>query len=616
MNYWEITDAFAQVANELKEDMAVAVSYLVGENLDARMQAHNVNVDSRDFAPMVALMGVEGETREERNADIIKKIELLSAAFTNPDHTQRYPYLNMMYDFVDSFDPTTVDMHSTKDVKRLLQCYLLSQTVSMKRDENPEYFAEKYSTEKQLALWDANDQYLTTVGSELKAHLVKLGINIDIKLTLPQPVSLQARPTHRCVQAYKKAQLENIKNDVPTSDVVEVPIVGRLVNFLGKNVSDVTKYSATSTAAATQYTTLMVETNLLLSTGENMKGLSAAHLDYLNAVYVDGKPIRDFIKEQIPKHEGTLGEVCAKVIVTAMLNGNPRVDVVNTYQDKNGDVRYEAKNLRAPITPELEQQYMKSFSWIRRTLFNWGPFRIPPLEEKMALLANDPDIKTRHTMICNDLKSKVDPAIAEQREKDIREKREQERREKVRALKDEETKRLDESVDQWDKESVIGMLGQQVKGSYKQIMDALTTKYEKRYPTASVPLAKQVLYTQLYMERKENGGQMGPFEESLMGQTKEETEANIQREVEKRAKDPALKSVFLARTGIKVESSSELIPTTSLMQEVIAYGGCQRLTLEYMAKLEQIKGKNVQIDAAQTEKTVQKDENVKISVIS
>jgi hypothetical protein len=35
-----------------------------------------------------------------------------------------------------------------------------------------------------------------------------------------------------------------------------------------------------------------------------------------------------------------------------------------------------------------------------------------------------------------------------------------------------------------------------------------------------------------------------------------------------------------------------------------------------MAKLEQIKGKNVQIDAAQTEKTVQKDENVKISVIS
>ena len=119
----------------------------------------------------------------------------------------------------------------------------------------------------------------------------------------------------------------------------------------------------------------------------------------------------------------------------------------------------------------------------------------------MALLAHDPDIKTRHAMICNNLKSKVDPAVAKQREKDIREKREQEHREKVRALKDEETKRLDESVDQWDKESVIGMLGQQVKDSYKQIMDALTTKYEKRYTTASVPLAKQVLYTQLCMER-------------------------------------------------------------------------------------------------------------------
>ena len=616
MNYWEITDAFAQVAKELSEDMAVAVSYLNGENLDARMQAHNVNVDSRDFAPMVALMGVEGETREERNADIIKKIELLSAAFTNSDHTQRYPYLNMMYDFVDSFDPTKVDMHSTKDVKQLLQCYLLSQTVTMKRLENPEYFAEKYATEKQLALWDANDQYLTTVGSELKAHLVKLGINIEIKLTLPQPVSLQARPTHRCVQAYKKAQLENIKNDVPASDVVEVPIVGKLVNFLVKDVSEVAKYSATSTAEATQYTTLMVETNLLLSTGENMKGLSEAHLDYMNAIYVDGKPVRDYIKEKFPKYEGTLGEVCSKLIVTAMLNGNPRVDIVNTYQDKNGNIRYEAKNLRAPITPELEQQYMKSFSWIRRTLFNWGPFRIPPLEEKMALLANDPDIKNRHAIVCNNLKSKVDPAIAERREKDIREKREAEHREKVWALKNEETKRLDESVDQWDKESVIGILGQQVKGSYKQIMDKLTAKYENRYPGASVPLAKQVLYTQLCMEREANGGQMGPFEESLMGKTKEETEANIQREVEKRAKDPALKSVFLARTGIKVESSSELIPTTSLMQEAIAFGGCKRLTLEYMTKLEQSKEKNVQINASQMEDTMQKEENIKTSVVS
>ena len=70
MNYHQVTDIFLSVARQFQQDMAVASQYYKSHKFNERMQNKGLNVDARDFIPMVALMGIKGDTEAERAADL------------------------------------------------------------------------------------------------------------------------------------------------------------------------------------------------------------------------------------------------------------------------------------------------------------------------------------------------------------------------------------------------------------------------------------------------------------------------------------------------------------------------------------------------------------------
>ena len=70
MNFRNVTDTFLEVAKQYQADMLVAVNYIIDQHLYNKLHENGIRVDARDFAPMVTLMGIKGDTQEERTADI------------------------------------------------------------------------------------------------------------------------------------------------------------------------------------------------------------------------------------------------------------------------------------------------------------------------------------------------------------------------------------------------------------------------------------------------------------------------------------------------------------------------------------------------------------------
>lgn len=175
------------------------------------------------------------------------------------------------------------------------------------------------------------------------------------------------------------------------------------------------------------------------------------------------------------------------------------------------------------------------------------------------------------------METKIADLEEQARQERVKEEAEQKRRAKI----DKEIERFDKSVELWDKDSVIGILGQQVKGTYQTIRDNLrTTRPNERYAAVAEPLAKQVLYSQLVFERAlSQDGQLGPIEKSLLGDGKPETiRKNIEANVQKIAQDPILKDLFTE----KVSNSGRL--NRQEYEEMILSGGCEHFAMDYVNK--------------------------------
>ena len=136
-------------------------------------------------------------------------------------------------------------------------------------------------------------------------------------------------------------------------------------------------------------------------------------------------------------------------------------------------------------------------------------------------------------------------------------------------------------MEKWEKGSVLEILGRQVKGSYDTIRGNLFAMAEaKRYDAVVEPLAKQMLYMKLWLERSASkDGQIGPIENRLRGDGDPKTiENNLAQAVKEIMLDPLLKEVFTS----KVEDKGILSSTK--YDNLIRNGGCQYLASEYMKK--------------------------------
>jgi hypothetical protein len=299
----------------------------------------------------------------------------------------------------------------------------------------------------------------------------------------------------------------------------------------------------------------LVENSLLQKGTKNTQGLTEAGIgEVREAVYVDGKPLADFAKESFPNsnQDGILDVV----VGTCMLNGKHKVDIINAYRDESGELQFEAKTLRVAVTPAQEELYLQQFSWLRR-LFNWRPFRIETLQEKMDRVANAPDTEERLARIIENHKEKIETGIAKKAAREQEKKREKEQLEQRREAYEKAKDRLEESVSQWGKDSVVGVLGQQMTDTYvikgvevsgacganrKAIAAADPTE---QYDKISALVAKVVLYSQLCSERAANGGEPGETEKLLRAGSS--VRENIEQTTQQLAKSPVFKNIVLKK---------------------------------------------------------------------
>ena len=588
MNFLKITDTFKKVAQQYRADTKVASDYIHERNLINQMRGNGIETDARDFLPMVMIMGVQGNTPEERAADIRSKIDELVEAFSDKDHTRRTPYLDTMFDLVDNFDLANVDMDDEIEVGKMIQSLLMDQAFGQKRDENPEYFSNRYTTIEASALVNAQDAFRTTAGPYINYNLKKIGTAPFTISSLPQRHPLIGDNLQYARTAFAKKQVDDaraLKNGAPRSDTLEIPVLDAMIPFAGKNIADVPSYGKENQTEVELYWPLLIEERLIQLKDKSFEGYKEAGIvSSQQTLYVDGMPYVDFVKKHFPKLDAN-DALNGKLLGTILLNEQHQVDIVHAYRNDEGVMQYEAKTLKASLTPEQQAQkqqeqdaYVKQFSWFRRTFFNWGPFRIlpPPVDP------NSPEAEARRASICNHQKDILETRI-EQRQEEAREQarkdalKEQQKEARTRAI-DQEKQRFDQSVELWDKDSVIGILGQQVKGSYDTIGHALA-KYQKneQYGQVADVLAKQVLYSQLMLERAlSKDGQPGPIEAALKGDGTQETiEKNIAGSVKTIAEDKLLKDLFLRKAG----DGTRLLGNRFM--DMILHGGAQHFAMDY-----------------------------------
>ena len=599
MNYRQVTPTFLNVARQYQQDMTEASNYYKSQNFDARMHRNGLDVDARDFIPMVAFMGIKGSTREERTADIHAKMEELAQEFEDPDDSKRDDYLDLIYylvdDFGSTFDPAAMNMSDPAQVEKLLRSMLIEQTVATKKLENPEYYNKRYPTPASRNLMDAHDAYRAAVGSTITTNLYNNGIVINANLSLPKPYMVELRGIPALREQYERGRLKTAiakKGDLPKEKTVDFPILDSMIPSCGKNVADIPKFSEEAYDQVKNYFNYMVKNTLLQDGTKNTQGIKEAALKIEEAIYIDGSPLNDFVKERYP--DGMSNGLLEVIACTSMLGGEHKVDIVNAYRDEAGQMQYEARTIRAAVTPEQEKLYMQQFSWIRRPLFNRWPFRVESLQERMDQIANDPQTDERLARVIADHKERIENSIARVKENELESKQNSVKKEQVKVTYKDAKDQLEATTAQWDKDSVIGILGQQITATYvidgaeqagacDAIRKAILTTadgYEEMAPL----FAKVVLYTQLCSDRSAKGGQTGELEQALGRGS--HIQENIEKTAQNLAKDPIFHNLVLKKMG--EENNGIIIPNRNKFEKLIISGGYKGFWLEYKLNLKEL----------------------------
>ena len=148
---------------------------------------------------------------------------------------------------------------------------------------------------------------------------------------------------------------------------------------------------------------------------------------------------------------------------------------------------------------------------------------------------------------------------------------------------------LEASVTQWDKNSVIGILGQQITADYvingvkmtgacDAIRKAIASSDPPQKYAAMAPLfAKVLLYSQLRNERTANNGEPGEMEK-LLG-TGNSIQENIENITQEMVNDPVFQNLVLKKMG-SVEGRTVGLQRGKF-QDLIASGGCVSFWQEY-----------------------------------
>lgn len=389
MNFMNITDTFKKVAQQYSKDAAVAFNYIEEQQLYNRLKDAGSNADARDFLPLVLMMGVEGDTPDARAEDIRKKVDYLTEVFLDPDPTRREEYLGKIFDLAEKFDPVTADMDNEKQVGQLFQCLLLDQAFAVERIGYPEFYSSKYPTREACVVMDAKIQFLTAVGAYVNKNLNAVGSPIKSIATLPKVHINTPESVLTARLQFMKLQRDQVvaaHGAEIASDTLEIPVLDAILPLAQMSVEETADFNKEGTDLLEFYFSYVIADNMLNLEKKEMLGYKEAQMTQdMDPIYIDGMPYTDFLKQHLPEASPT-DAVNARVLCACLLSGRHQVDIVRAGRDENGAMQYSVKTLKPVLTDfqrehsrQIEKEYLKQhYSWIRRTLFNWWPFRILP----------------------------------------------------------------------------------------------------------------------------------------------------------------------------------------------------------------------------------------------
>lgn len=618
MDYRQLSDTLVKVAKEYMADNHYAIECMNEATMVNELGT--LGVDARDLVPILIAWGIEKTDPEERNKEIKEKLLQLRDAFKDPDHSARKKYLDMIYDLRDNLNPDQIDMNNESDVRRLMQCMLLSQTFAKKLEENPDYFNSRYSDPNERRLMDAKNIYYEKVVMYARHHLAqpnfdgkKLEINPGL-ITFKSPLSYTNQEVYDCSADFAKLRLDTVQEEISQgrqpSNVYEIPILDSMIPHAGETVKKAAKHKNPYRTLSEEYSNFVIASSILPRTNKNMQGmLEGEFTDYFDSVYVDGKPFLTFIKEKFPKQRGTDDFLNFRTLSNLMLNPRHRVDVVHSYRDEQGVMQYEARTLRPSVTPEQEELYMKQFTWLRRALSERGWFRIKPLKEQIAQVKTDPDdpeVQACYASICADMKKEVEARIEA-----INQRKEQERQKELANVhtydkeKDFMTRMVSMTVANYRRPELqpgaMLVMSNMVEKSCEELMDKL--KESPTFESVAEILAKQVLFGQLTTARTTTQHKIGALENALIGDTDAATKAKIDIAVKIMAQDPALKENFFKMAG--VADGENPVVDKAFMDKVYAAGGYRTLTKHYTAQKAAEKAQNMLIEGIQNQMSIQ-----------
>ena len=161
---------------------------------------------------------------------------------------------------------------------------------------------------------------------------------------------------------------------------------------------------------------------------------------------------------------------------------------------------------------------------------------------------------------------------------------------------------LESTATRWDKDSVIGILGQQMTGACDTIRKLiLSTAPEKRYEEIAPLFTKVLLYAHLCSDRAANGGEPGEMEKLLA--TGNSIRENIDSSTRQLATDPVFQELVLERIG--GTEGAVPCPECAKFEKMILSGGCEPFWLENKQRLKNLENQKEQPAAAKENQPVQ-----------
>jgi len=287
-------------ANKMNNRVAVAFSKIHVPN--SQKDLHDNAMDQRDLTDLALSFELQGETEEEKQADMDRQVREMVDAFQSGDPDRKKPYLDKIYGLLDE-TPSFLEheISDANEFNRLIASVTLNQAYATKRNENADYVINRYNTnEKRLDKCAASimngilhSMFISFKNNNPEANNLKLKDTLSLEMQKMVGMEYTINLSLGLGEATQKGSNE-VLFTVPTSCIEDV----------NKNYIDMKNTPFTFEQAFPEFDIQLTFARFVGENGDN-KFLGNNSFDF---IFIDDKPLSKLAEEellQLPEFNGS-----------------------------------------------------------------------------------------------------------------------------------------------------------------------------------------------------------------------------------------------------------------------------------------------------------------------